>query len=219
MAISRSDTSGVLAEVSPRLWQRAVGITLLALLSFITGIAVGSRVRNSAVTNASQLTDRVRGPGVSGEPESAETTEAVEDPLVFLVPAGRSPIPQSGEIFDGPVPSRPFARRVRPVAVPRLDRSIPWHEAGRHLGRTVTIKGTVVHTRNTGSVCFLNFAQDWQDKFYVVIFTEALGNWDGPPEHYFLNQKVLVSGTVSLYKGRPQVRITDPRQITLAVED
>ena len=216
MASSRSGTSNVFAETGSRPLRGAVGIALLVLFSFLAGVVVGHRISGSVARDSRLSTD---GGGARTEGGKAERNEDRRNPSVFLVPAGRSPIPQSGETFDEPVPPRPFTPATRPVPVPRAEGSIPWHEAGRHVGRTVTIEGEVVHTRNTGSVCFLDFAHDWQDRFYVVIFAEARDSWDQPPERYFLNRTVRIAGRIVLYRDRPQIRITDPRQITLVAEN
>ena len=123
----------------------------------------------------------------------------------------RSPIPLLGETFDRPFPPRLLrAKNPDPIG------AVEWHQAHRFLGQTITIKGKVVDARNTGTVCFLNFHRNWQDKFYVIIFESSLHSWDEPPQEYFLNQQILVAGKVTQHKGRPQIRIQDPSQIVIA---
>ena len=40
---------------------------------------------------------------------------------------------------------------------------VPWTEADRFYGKTVTIKGTIVNTYNSGKACFLNFHPDYKN--------------------------------------------------------
>ena len=87
------------------------------------------------------------------------------------------------------------------------------------MGKLITVEGTVVATRNTGSVCFLNFDKNWRDKFYIAIVEpSAMTAWPKPPQEHFLNQKIRVTGKVSIYQDRPQMRITQADQITIVAE-
>jgi DNA/RNA endonuclease YhcR with UshA esterase domain len=124
-------------------------------------------------------------------------------------------------------PATPTAAPEAPAAAqtPRSAASktsgvvVPWNEAHQHMGKNITIEGTVVSTRNIGSVCFLNFDKNWQGKFYIAIVEpSAMTAWGKPPQEYFLNQKIRVTGQVSLYQDRPQMRITKAEQITIAPE-
>jgi hypothetical protein len=152
--------------------------------------------------------------------ETAKTTAAAPTrPSGFLVPAGRSPIPQPGETFGTPIKAGEFVERKNTAApAPPPTGIVPWHQADRYVGQTITAEGAVINTHSTGKVCFLNFARDWRGQFYVVIFSDALGGWDQPPQTYFLNRKVQVTGQVYLHDGRPQIRVKQPGQITLVTD-
>ena len=90
---------------------------------------------------------------------------------------------------------------------------VPWHQAAKLVGQTITAEGTIVDGHNTGSVCFLNFSRDTQAGFYVIIYKEALNSWPKPPQEYFLNKKIRVTGQVYTYKDRAQIRVRDGKQI------
>lgn len=93
---------------------------------------------------------------------------------------------------------------------------IPWDKVTReHLGKELTVKGTVVKTRNTGKVCFLNFQQDHRSGFYIVIFEDALDDFEAPPETHFLNKTVHVTGRVSEHKERLQIQVKTGSQIKI----
>jgi DNA/RNA endonuclease YhcR with UshA esterase domain len=93
---------------------------------------------------------------------------------------------------------------------------IPWDKVTReHLGKEITVKGTVVKTRNTGKVCFLNFQQDHRTGFYIVIFEDALDDFEAPPEAHFLNKMIHVTGRVSEHKERLQIQVKAGSQIKI----
>lgn len=93
---------------------------------------------------------------------------------------------------------------------------ISWDKVTReHLGKELTVKGTVVKTRNTGKVCFLNFQQDHRTGFYIVIFEDALDDFVAPPETHFLNKTIHVTGRVSEHKERLQIQVKAGSQIKI----
>lgn len=166
----------------------------------------------------------------------------------YIVPAGRSPIPQPGEDITKPIvaarlddrPGDTIGAIPLPDSFPRPSNGnggnghhappsaapartapsddttpsdiVPWGAAHNHMGRVITAQGEVVDTYNTGSVCFLNFDNSRRG-FYIIIFKDALGSWSQPPERYFLNKTVRVTGQVKEHKGRAQIQVKNPEQI------
>lgn len=140
----------------------------------------------------------------------------------------RPPYPERGENLDKPIPPRNLAEGDKDKAgesAPKPKESqasdgqvIPWHEAHNHMGKKITVEGTVVVTRNTGKVCFLNFAKDWRGKFYVILFEDVLNSWPEAPEKYFMNKKIHVTGMVREHKGSPQIQVKEAGQIKLVEE-
>lgn len=143
----------------------------------------------------------------------------VADLTPYVAASGRSPIPQPGESILTPLPVR-YLAKPRPAVVVSASGigAVPWHDAHRYSGKTIAVEGQIVTTHRTASVCFLNFSRQWKDKFYVVIFSEALNGWSQPPEQYFLNKRIVVTGKIDAHKNRPQIRVTDPRQIMLLAD-
>lgn len=94
-------------------------------------------------------------------------------------------------------------------------------DAGKHVGKRVTVCGDVVGTaylENTATrPTMLNFDKPYPDHlFTVVIFQSARKQFPNPPEVVFLNKKVCVTGTVALFKGSPQIVLTDPASLKVA---
>ncbi len=184
------------------------GLPVLGLLIVACGIMIW------------RSTDGPPDADVVAEPD-APAVERQAPPDDYLDP----PVEDSG--FEYPPPIAP-AGADRPELVPprRLadpqtadDDLVPagsvisWGQADRYVGRTMTVEGRIVGTHNAGAVCFLNFARDWRGVFYVVLSRKTLDDWPQKPEVYFLHRTIRVSGKISLYKGRPQIRVTDASQI------
>lgn len=138
----------------------------------------------------------------------------------YIAPAGRSPLPMPGEGVAPPMPARRLidqaqyeAQPPEPSTLPAPDGPVPWTEAHKYLGQTITVKGTIVDTNNIGQICFLNYDPDWQDKFYIALFKEAFDLLPDPPEQHYLNMTLLVTGKVTLHRDRPQIEVHDVSQI------
>lgn len=127
--------------------------------------------------------------------------------MTYLAAAGRSPIPNVGEEIAKPLP---FVWLEKPTAQVSTDTPgdvLPWYEAERHVGKTITIEGTIVNASNTGSVCFLNFDPNWREHFYVIIFADAFPMLPDKPELFYMDKKIRVTGRVYTRAGRAQMRI------------
>ncbi len=163
--------------------------------------AAGSAPR-SAIPEAGENLTKPVAPTRLGPPEPTPTADPATATASNAAPAPEAPA-------DAP---RSGASKAAATVV-------PWNEANQYMGKLITIEGTVVSARNTGSVCFLNFDKNWQGKFYIAIVEpSAMTAWPKPPQEHFLNQKIRVTGKVSLYQDRPQMRITQAESITIVAE-
>jgi micrococcal nuclease len=92
---------------------------------------------------------------------------------------------------------------------------VSWRVAPEHLGEVVTVQGKIVDTHNTGKICFLNFHENYRDHITAVIFRPSFGLFPEPPEHHYRGKNVKVLGRITEYRGRPQIRVRAPDQITI----
>ena len=90
---------------------------------------------------------------------------------------------------------------------------IPWQQAGDHIGAEVTVEGDIVRTRDTGSVIYLNFDENYRGKLSIVIFSKSAARFPEPPAAFYLNQRVRVTGAVKEYQGAPEIVVDSPAQI------
>lgn len=163
-------------------------------------------------------------PRVEAQPTAPPSTvpatqpnDAARDPgnlptLLRRLP--RSPIPLDDETIVTPVSLAQLMGRPgdREVMVPQ---KVAWHEAKHHVGRPIILEAHVVRTRNIGALTFLNFSENWQNTFTVVVFEPVYEDLPGPPEDYFKGRRVRVTGTVTVHKDRPNLEVHDVRQIKI----
>jgi DNA/RNA endonuclease YhcR with UshA esterase domain len=92
---------------------------------------------------------------------------------------------------------------------------ISWEEVAGYEGQTVTVAGHIVDTYNSGKVVFLNFDQDYATTFKVVIFPDAWSLFPAPPEEYYRDKVIQVTGQVKMYQNAPEIIVEQPDQIEI----
>ncbi|MEL7087150.1 MAG: hypothetical protein AAGL98_01710 [Planctomycetota bacterium] len=155
--------------------------------------------------------------GLLACPTVSQADEALDRGQPYLVAAGRSPIPRPGETFDKPIPAQRLVDDAGDkVQRPAPDGPVNWGAAHNYVGQRITVTGTVVDTYNhRGEVCFLNFSKEWRGKFYIPVFDEAFADLPAPPEKFFLNKTIRVTGTVTLHRNRPNIEVQNIKQIKI----
>ena len=97
------------------------------------------------------------------------------------------------------------------------DDVISWTDAADYIGTELIVEGTVVRSHNSGEVVFLNFSEDYQGTFTVVIFSEDWSKFPQPPEMLFYGRQIRVQGPIEEYQGAPEIVVRDPWQIEVAL--
>lgn len=92
---------------------------------------------------------------------------------------------------------------------------ISWQDAAAHYGEECVVVGRVVMTKNIGKICFLNFHRDFSNHFTAVIRREHFERFEQPPEILYADKDVKITGTIIEYKGKPEIIVTGPEQITI----
>ena len=108
----------------------------------------------------------------------------------------------------------PWARFL-PVNPPQApDHPISFEQAPRYLGQEVTVEGVVVETRAVSrGVHLLYFTDRPDNSFYIAVFEPVFDTFPAPPADYFQGKLVHVTGPVTTYRGRPQVKVEYPGQL------
>lgn len=105
-------------------------------------------------------------------------------------------------------------KAVKPKALRPASRVYGPQSAGSHVGEYAAVKGKVLSVRRSGSATFLNFGTP-EKGFTAVIFAKSYAGFKRrsiDPAAYS-GMVVEITGTVSLYKGRPQMIVSTPDQI------
>ena len=93
--------------------------------------------------------------------------------------------------------------------------NVGWRDASGYYGKHVTVEGRIVASHNSGKVCLLNFHKDYKRYLTAVIFSGSFTMFPPNPEKYYLNKVVRVTGRVKEYKGKPEIILNNPEQITV----
>jgi hypothetical protein len=88
-------------------------------------------------------------------------------------------------------------------------------EAAKHLGETATITGTVdgVHQSGKGNI-FLNMGGKYPNQAFTAFIPSSSAAQFPNPQQYE-SRTVAVSGKITLYKGKPEIIVNSPSQISL----
>ncbi|SHL76326.1 hypothetical protein SAMN05444414_13715 [Roseovarius marisflavi] len=101
------------------------------------------------------------------------------------------------------------------LAVSAQAETITPKEAAYYAGDSATVAGVVsqVSTSNGGTT-FINFDGRYPNhKFYAVLFRKNAGEFSGI--HSLEGRTVAITGTIELYKGKPQIILRSPSQIDI----
>ena len=111
------------------------------------------------------------------------------------------------------IPETPKVVEIPDTTTPKQD-IISWQDAGKYVGKEMTVEGKIVRTYKADTACFLNFHLD-KGWFYVVVFPENYAKFSEPPEKLYADKKIRVKGKIIDYKGTPEIIVTEPSQIEI----
>ena len=88
--------------------------------------------------------------------------------------------------------------------------------AGAHIGEKVIICSEVFGVKSTDKVTFINLGAAYPNSpLTIVIFAKDVSNFKESPVSLYSNKKICVTGTLKDYKGKPEIVVTTPDEITL----
>lgn len=97
-------------------------------------------------------------------------------------------------------------------------------EAIKKVGEEVKVKMEVRSSRIMGDLCFLNSESDFRSTDNLTLFIGGAARQkfkdakiDDPSTH-FKGKTVIAGGKVTLYKERPQISLTGPKDIEIVEE-
>jgi len=139
---------------------------------------------------------------------------ALEDGLEATLEAMRDPEAWYAE-------GDPFFGEKEPLKVPLPKGMFNTVQAKYHIGKTITVCGTVVSSRKTtkAKAIYLNFDRmhPHQD-FYATIWEYNGPNFSYDPEAFLLNKTVCVTGKVTIFDDIPRISINNESEVVLYEE-
>lgn len=91
------------------------------------------------------------------------------------------------------------------------------NEASRHIGEKATVCGMVsggyYARKSNGQPTFINLDGRYpHQKFTIFILGKYRHNFSSP-ERSYNGRNICVTGTITRYKGKPQIKVSDKSQI------
>ncbi len=101
-----------------------------------------------------------------------------------------------------------------------MAQNIPASEAGKHIGKKVTICGKVMGGRffenSEKQHTLLNVGDVYPNNpLTIVIEGDVRKKFTFKPEEFYLNKDVCITGEIKDYKGKPEIVVTETSQIAV----
>ena len=147
------------------------------------------------------------------QPLQAEKQEAVAVKVTPVSTPADTETPQSPASSEEEAAS--FAEPTEEPASDNQPTIVSWQDAAAYAGQVISVEGQVVDSYNSGKVVLLNFDQDFRNTFKVAIFPDAWPLFPEPPEDYYRNRTIRVTGEIKMYQNAPEIIVDQPDQIEI----
>jgi DNA/RNA endonuclease YhcR with UshA esterase domain len=98
----------------------------------------------------------------------------------------------------------------------RAENVVPDSEAAQHVGQAISVEGTITKVfKSKNGNTFLNFGGNYPDVTFVVWIPEDAPEAADPGLVSLQGKKVKVSGTIQLYRGKPEIKVSTKEQIVV----
>ena len=96
--------------------------------------------------------------------------------------------------------------------------TISSESAYAHVGDYATVCGTVASAKyavaSRGQPTFLDFDRPYPNETFVAVIWGTARPAFGEPEVTYLGRSVCISGTITKYRGKPEMILSNPKQLT-----
>jgi len=95
-------------------------------------------------------------------------------------------------------------------------------EASKHIGETIMICDKVYGTKffDNSGMTLLDLGGNHPNEYLtIVINKEDRDKFKNKPEEYFKGANVCVTGKIIDYKGKPEIIVTDPKDLKIDLTD
>ena len=99
------------------------------------------------------------------------------------------------------------------------EKRITASEASSYIGQSATVCGNVASTkyayRSKGQPTFLNLDEPYPSQIFTALIWGSDRPAFGSPETTYSGKSICVTGQIKNYRGKPEIIVRNPRQITL----
>ncbi|WP_316829514.1 hypothetical protein [Pedobacter aquatilis] len=89
-------------------------------------------------------------------------------------------------------------------------------DAGQYIGKTVTVCDSVYSSKALDKLSLLNLGGSYpKELLTIVVNKEDIAKFSAEPATMFLSNNICVTGTVTEFKGKFQIVVTEPKQIVV----
>jgi DNA/RNA endonuclease YhcR with UshA esterase domain len=108
-----------------------------------------------------------------------------------------------------------FAVAVAALATAQAPANYTAAEAAKHVGETATVTDKVdgVHQSSKGNI-FLNMGGKYPNQAFTAFVPSGSAGQFSQPQQYE-GRTMAVSGKITLYKGKPEIVVNSPSQISV----
>lgn len=86
----------------------------------------------------------------------------------------------------------------------------------KHIGDSVMVCNKVYGVKSLEKISFINLGANYpKSPLTIVVRAEARDLFPMPLETMYDNKNICVTGSIKEYKGRDEIEVRDPRQITI----
>jgi hypothetical protein len=104
-------------------------------------------------------------------------------------------------------------------AFPVLAAELTTQQAASHVGEAATVCGVVASAnysvRTKGQPTFLNLDRPYPQQVFTILIWGTDKPKFGAPEVQHMGKRVCATGVIQTYKGRPEIVVSDPGQLTV----
>lgn len=102
-------------------------------------------------------------------------------------------------------------------ASPAKTKTLTAKQAHNHAGELARVCGQVASAhfayRTRGQPTFLNFGRTYPHQVFTAIIWGTDRAKFGQPEKRYLSKRLCVTGVIRLYRGQPDMNLSDPKQV------
>ena len=128
-----------------------------------------------------------------------------------LVIAGKRLAAMLDKLFYSPAINADFKS-----AIGKYKKGIDINEVKNHLGKEVAVCSKVYSIRSTDKITQISLGDDFPNNpLTVIIFGNSYTKFKTNPGELFANKNICVIGKIEDYKGKPQIIVNSPEDITI----